>query len=129
MLPLFEGASFSPTKIKYYYYVTGAEPINLAGGEPEIISTTDQVQAISVEDDTTEGEEKKKKKKKNKSKGKGPSKQQSNPPTIPIAELFPDGMIIFNHFIIEQELTLNTFTVPHIKAKINPISPLEFFVK
>ncbi|XP_026328259.1 methionine aminopeptidase 2 [Hyposmocoma kahamanoa] len=70
---------------------TGAEPINLAGGEPEIISTTDQVQAISVEDDTTEGEEKKKKKKKNKSKGKGPSKQQSNPPTIPIAELFPDG--------------------------------------
>lgn len=43
-------------------------------------------------DDAADGDEKKKKKKKNKSKfGKGPSKEQTNPPTIPIAELYPDG--------------------------------------
>ncbi|XP_021200861.3 methionine aminopeptidase 2 [Helicoverpa armigera] len=48
----------------------------------------DKIEALAVED----GDEKKKKKKKNKSKsGKGPSKEQTNPPTIPIAELYPDG--------------------------------------
>ncbi|PZC85329.1 hypothetical protein B5X24_HaOG201825 [Helicoverpa armigera] len=48
----------------------------------------DKIEALAVED----GDEKKKKKKKNKGKsGKGPSKEQTNPPTIPIAELYPDG--------------------------------------
>lgn len=46
---------------------------------------------LSVEDGG-EGDDKKKKKKKNKSKGgKGSGKEQTNPPTIPIAELYPDG--------------------------------------
>lgn len=50
---------------------------------------------IAVEDGSAEGDEKKKKKKKNKSKsGKGSSKEQTNPPTIPIAELYPDGMLL-----------------------------------
>ncbi|KAJ2938241.1 hypothetical protein O0L34_g17583 [Tuta absoluta] len=53
-----------------------------------VINATDKVQSLSV--DETEGDEKKKKKKKNKSKG-GKAPQQTNPPTIPIAELFPDG--------------------------------------
>lgn len=50
---------------------------------------------VAVEDAGAEGDEKKKKKKKNKSKsGKGPSKEQTNPPTIPIAELYPDGRFL-----------------------------------
>lgn len=58
----------------------------------EVINAAEKVQALSVEDAADEGEEKKKKKKKNKSKsGKGPSKEQTKPPTIPIAELYPDG--------------------------------------
>ncbi|XP_014363388.2 methionine aminopeptidase 2 [Papilio machaon] len=49
----------------------------------------DKVQNDSVED-VAETEEKKKKKK-NKNKGKTSGKTQTNPPTIPIAELYPDG--------------------------------------
>ncbi|XP_022124858.1 methionine aminopeptidase 2 [Pieris rapae] len=43
-----------------------------------------------VENNAGEGEDKKKKKK-NKNKNKNGVKSQTNPPTIPIAELFPDG--------------------------------------
>ncbi|CAG4937317.1 unnamed protein product [Colias eurytheme] len=49
-----------------------------------------QAQALSVENNIGDGEEKKKKKK-NKNKNKNATKAQTNPPTIPIAELFPDG--------------------------------------
>ncbi|XP_075970470.1 methionyl aminopeptidase und [Anticarsia gemmatalis] len=55
-------------------------------------TAAEKVESLSVEDTPGEGDEKKKKKKKNKNKsGKGPSKEQTNPPTIPIAELYPDG--------------------------------------
>ncbi|KPI97964.1 PREDICTED: methionine aminopeptidase 2 [Papilio xuthus] len=49
----------------------------------------DKVQNDAVED-AAETEEKKKKKK-NKNKGKTSGKTQTHPPTIPIAELYPDG--------------------------------------
>lgn len=39
-----------------------------------------------------DSEEKKKKKKRNRNKGKG--KTQTNPPSIPITELFPDGKLL-----------------------------------
>ncbi|XP_059062138.1 methionine aminopeptidase 2 [Achroia grisella] len=64
-----------------------------AGSEnkPEVNNVLQEVQSLSVEE-TAGDDEKKKKKKKNKNKsGKGPSKEQTNPPTIPIAELYPDG--------------------------------------
>ncbi|XP_049866146.1 methionine aminopeptidase 2 isoform X2 [Pectinophora gossypiella] len=68
-----------------------AEGENPAGEEPEVTNATEKLQSLSVET-AAEGDDKKKKKKKNKSKGgKGPAVQQTNPPTIPIAELFPDG--------------------------------------
>lgn len=38
-----------------------------------------------------ENEEVKKKKKKRKARGKGGMKQQTDPPTVPVSELFPDG--------------------------------------
>ncbi|KOB65030.1 Methionine aminopeptidase 2 [Operophtera brumata] len=57
----------------------------------EVTNTAEKVETLAV-DDAADGDEKKKKKKKNKSKsGKGPSKEQTNPPTIPISELYPDG--------------------------------------
>lgn len=47
---------------------------------------------VDAEEAGDGNDEKKKKKKKNKSKGgKVAAKQQTNPPTVPIAELFPDG--------------------------------------
>lgn len=42
-------------------------------------------------DESTGEADEKKKKKKNKNKNKGTGKVQTNPPTIPIAELFPNG--------------------------------------
>ncbi|CAG9126965.1 Methionine aminopeptidase 2 [Plutella xylostella] len=54
-------------------------------GEPENVEAKDEP-AGEID---AEGDEKKKKKKK--SKGKGGKKEQTDPPTIPIAELFPDG--------------------------------------
>ncbi|XP_013188290.2 methionine aminopeptidase 2 [Amyelois transitella] len=66
---------------------------NEAGGENNVEGNEPgKVLSLAVEEPSPEGEDKKKKKKKNKSKsGKGPSKEQTNPPTIPIAELYPDG--------------------------------------
>ncbi|XP_026730022.1 methionine aminopeptidase 2 [Trichoplusia ni] len=62
------------------------------GGDSVTINATEKIDPEKIEDGGAEGDEKKKKKKKNKSKsGKGPSKEQTNPPTIPIAELYPDG--------------------------------------
>ncbi|XP_038210922.1 methionine aminopeptidase 2 [Zerene cesonia] len=49
-----------------------------------------QAQAESVENNVGDAEDKKKKKK-NKNKNKNATKAQTNPPTIPIGELFPDG--------------------------------------
>lgn len=72
------------------------------GGDSGTINATEKIDPEKIEDGGVEGEEKKKKKKKNKSKsGKGPSKEQTTPPTIPIAELYPDGkenkqMSVFN---------------------------------
>lgn len=58
----------------------------------EVTNASEKVEALTVDDTPAEGDEKKKKKKKNKNKsGKGPTKEQTNPPTIPIAELYPDG--------------------------------------
>lgn len=58
----------------------------------DVNNTSEKIQSLSVEESAGDGDDKKKKKKKNKNKsGKGPSKEQTNPPTIPIAELFPDG--------------------------------------
>ncbi|XP_043249438.1 methionine aminopeptidase 2 isoform X2 [Colletes gigas] len=55
---------------------------NTAGEEP----------AAEVAENDVEGEETKKKKKKRKSRGKtGGVKQQTDPPTIPVSEFFPDG--------------------------------------
>ncbi|CAH1644227.1 unnamed protein product [Spodoptera littoralis] len=58
----------------------------------EVTNASEKIEALTVDDAPAEGDEKKKKKKKNKNKsGKGPTKEQTNPPTIPIAELYPDG--------------------------------------
>lgn len=46
--------------------------------------------AEAVENDG-ENEEMKKKKKKRKSRNKGGAKQQTDPPSVPVSELFPDG--------------------------------------
>ncbi|CAF4777279.1 unnamed protein product [Pieris macdunnoughi] len=54
----------------------------------EIVSEKNNV--APVENNAGEGEDKKKKKK-NKNKNKSGIKSQTSPPTIPIAELFPDG--------------------------------------
>ncbi|KAM3962977.1 LOW QUALITY PROTEIN: methionyl aminopeptidase und [Aphomia sociella] len=63
-----------------------------AESKTEVNDTSEKVQSLSVEESTGDGDDKKKKKKKNKNKsGKGPSKEQTSPPTIPIAELYPDG--------------------------------------
>ncbi|XP_050342629.1 methionine aminopeptidase 2 [Nymphalis io] len=53
-------------------------------------TVSEKPETLSVEENAGEGEEKKKKKKKNKS-AKTSSKVQTDPPSIPIAELFPDG--------------------------------------
>ncbi|CAB3243774.1 unnamed protein product [Arctia plantaginis] len=58
----------------------------------EVTDAAEKVESLSVDETPGEGDEKKKKKKKNKNKsGKGPSKEQTNPPTIPIAELYSNG--------------------------------------
>ncbi|KAJ8732136.1 hypothetical protein PYW08_014866 [Mythimna loreyi] len=63
-----------------------------AENEPTAVTNALEKIELAVEDGGAEGDEKKKKKKKNKNKsGKGPVKEQTNPPTIPIAELYPDG--------------------------------------
>ncbi|KAJ8732646.1 hypothetical protein PYW07_015245 [Mythimna separata] len=63
-----------------------------AENEPTEVTNALEKVEVTVEDGAAEGDEKKKKKKKNKNKsGKGPTKEQTNPPTIPIAELYPDG--------------------------------------
>lgn len=82
-------------KISNCLYKLTADADNALEVEPnENIAPSDlpeKVNTVSV-DDGGEGDEKKKKKKKNKSKGgKGSGKEQTNPPSIPIAELFPDG--------------------------------------
>ncbi|CAK1604086.1 unnamed protein product [Parnassius mnemosyne] len=64
-----------------------------AGNEPSTESesvTRDKVERDSMEE-VTESEEKKKKKKNKNKMGKAAGKSQTNPPTIPVAELFPDG--------------------------------------
>ncbi|XP_045493389.1 methionine aminopeptidase 2 isoform X2 [Colias croceus] len=66
---------------------TGAEEVAVKNNEEGLEK---QAQALSVENNVGDGEEKKKKKK-NKNKNKNATKAQTNPPTIPIAELFPDG--------------------------------------
>ncbi|KAL0840476.1 hypothetical protein ABMA28_015722 [Loxostege sticticalis] len=70
-----------------------AESENAGEGEDdtEAPKLPEQVSAVSLED-AGDADEKKKKKKKNKSKGgKGPGKEQTYPPTVPIAELYPDN--------------------------------------
>ncbi|CAH2075201.1 unnamed protein product, partial [Iphiclides podalirius] len=66
-----------------------------AGSEASIENgseTLDNAQNDSVEDATeVQGEEKKKKKKNKNKAAKSTNKKQTDPPTIPIAELFPDG--------------------------------------
>lgn len=56
-----------------------------------------------------DSEEKKKKKKRNRNKGKG--KVQTDPPSIPISELFGDGKsFIYDFFLFEQILSrMNLF--------------------
>lgn len=76
-----------------FIYVFLAESENAGEGEDdtEAPNLPEQVSAVSLED-AGDADEKKKKKKKNKSKGgKGPGKEQTHPPTIPIAELYPDS--------------------------------------
>ncbi|KAL4710576.1 hypothetical protein ACJJTC_008978 [Scirpophaga incertulas] len=73
---------------KNYIYnagdVDGEEKNNVA-------DVSDKTSTLSIEE-TAENDDKKKKKKKNKNKsGKSVGKEQTNPPTIPIAELYPDG--------------------------------------
>lgn len=58
---------------------------------PEVISATEKVSELSLEETAGEGDEKKKKKKKNKNKSVKSPIQQTHPPSIPIAELYPDG--------------------------------------
>ncbi|CAH4019537.1 methionine aminopeptidase 2 [Pieris brassicae] len=66
-----------------------AQPTDVTGENgTEIVSEKNNV--APVENNAGEGEDKKKKKK-NKNKNKSGIKSQTNPPTIPIAELFPDG--------------------------------------
>ncbi|KAF9413325.1 hypothetical protein HW555_008406 [Spodoptera exigua] len=55
----------------------------------EVANASEKIEALTVDDAPAKGDGKKKKNK-NKS-GKGPNKEQTNPPTIPIAELYPDG--------------------------------------
>ncbi|XP_004926452.2 methionine aminopeptidase 2 [Bombyx mandarina] len=57
----------------------------------EVTATTEKLEALSLGENAGEGDEKKKKKKNKSKSGKGSSKEQTVPPTIPVAELFPDG--------------------------------------
>ncbi|VVC92854.1 unnamed protein product [Leptidea sinapis] len=61
---------------------SGASPTH----DTEVIDNTE---SLAVENNVGDAEKKKKKKNKNKAKG---GKTQTNPPTIPIAELYPDGV-------------------------------------
>lgn len=61
----------------------------------EVTATTEKLEALSLGENAGEGDEKKKKKKNKSKSGKGSSKEQTVPPTIPVAELFPDGSYNF----------------------------------
>lgn len=64
--------------------------ILLAGTEvPAENDSEVSVKPLTIEENIVEGDEKKKKKK---NKNKVAGKVQTNPPTIPISELFPDGV-------------------------------------
>ncbi|GBP42014.1 Methionine aminopeptidase 2 [Eumeta japonica] len=67
---------------------TGASETNV-NNENEVINSSEILQELSVNE--TESDMKKKKKKKNEKSSKGPVKQQTNPPTIPVADFYPDG--------------------------------------
>lgn len=80
------------TSVKFTFSAENDAPIE---NNSEGADATEKVEPLSIEGAPGEGDEKKKKKKKNKSKsGKGPSKEQTVPPTIPIAELYPNGMLL-----------------------------------
>lgn len=58
--------------------------------ETEGTNVSEKPSELAIED-AAEGEDKKKKKKKNKSKAKVAGKEQTNPPTVPISDLYPDS--------------------------------------
>ncbi|XP_078051389.1 methionyl aminopeptidase und isoform X1 [Augochlora pura] len=63
---------------------------NVAVAEEAVPETAPDA-ATEVAENDGEVEETKKKKKKRKPRGKGGVKQQTDPPTVPVSELFPDG--------------------------------------
>lgn len=81
----------------------------MAGDAPEVTNAADKVQALSVKDASPKSGKKK----------KGGAKKQTNPPTIPIAELYPDGKytIISHNYLLELPIVgfnskiLGTLTV------------------
>lgn len=94
------------------------ENVGDGDGEPPAESP----QEVPAEADADAGDDKKKKKKKNKSKGaKGAAKEQTNPPTIPIAELFPDGK---SGVILTTNLTCKKLPSLKLKYSQSPMSLL-----
>lgn len=70
-----------------------------------------------------ESEEVKKKKKKRKPRGKGGVKQQTDPPTVPVSELFPDGNFPIGQIMdhpsaagIDDRMAKNRFTSEEARA-------------
>lgn len=77
-----------------YREVRNFTDLFLAGTENVIVendSIESEIPEAPQADEGTGEADEKKKKKKNKNKNKGSSKVQTTPPTIPIAELFPNG--------------------------------------
>ncbi|CAH0407690.1 unnamed protein product [Chilo suppressalis] len=87
-----EGETKDPAKKKKKKKKKKKTADNETGGNesPEVTNVSEKVSAATIED-AAEGDAAKKKKKKNKNKSKGAGKEQTNPPTIPIAELYPDN--------------------------------------
>jgi len=79
--------------------------------------------AIEATENGGENEEIKKKKKKRKSKGKNNAKQQTDPPTIPVSELFLDGNFPVGQIMdhpsaagIDDRMAKNRFTSEEARA-------------
>lgn len=78
---------------------------------------------VEMTENDGESEEVKKKKKKRKPRGKGGVKQQTDPPTIPVSELFPDGNFPIGEIMdhppatgIDDRMAKNRFTSEEARA-------------
>ncbi|XP_014481642.1 PREDICTED: methionine aminopeptidase 2 [Dinoponera quadriceps] len=70
----------------------GEASADVPEGEEDKVKDDETIAEATAEvAENGENDEVKKKKKKRKSRGKGGMKQQTDPPTVPVSELFPDG--------------------------------------